>query len=692
MTAAAPLLEIRDLDVSFPDASAADRSAWRRVVRGAALTVGRGEMVGLVGESGSGKSLTALSVLRLVPEPGRVTGQVLLDGPHPGERCGDLLTLPERELRRVRGGRIGLVFQEPGGALDPVYTIGFQIAEAVRAHRDLSRRAARDEAAGLLDRVGLPDARRRLGDYPHQLSGGQRQRVGIAVALAAGPDLLLADEPTTALDVTLQAQVLELLARLRRDLGLAVLLITHDLGVVAETCDRVAVMHQGEVVETADVETLFRAPAHPYTRFLLGALGPGPLGADSGRAVVSSPLGGGGLEQGGGQEGGATSSRIPSTSTLGVVPGGDAPLLTSPLSQPPPSQGGGTNAPPLVTAAALSRDFPVRRGLLQRQLGVVRAVDRVDLVIRRGECLALVGESGSGKTTLGRCLIRLLEPSSGRIVFAGEDLLALRPRALRSLRRRFQMVFQDPGDSLDPRRRIGSILAEPLVLHTRLGRAERAARIAELLALVGLLPEHAGRLPHQLSGGQRQRVGIARALAAGPDLLVADEPVSALDASVRSQVLDLLAGLRARLGLALLFISHDLAAVEKIADRVAVMYLGRVVEDAPREDLFRRPLHPYTVSLLSAVPIPDPRRRRARIVLAGEPPSPLAPPAGCAFHPRCPIGRPRCATERPPLARAAGKTGEQETGEGDRAVACFYPGELAPPAELAAPLKGERTL
>jgi peptide/nickel transport system ATP-binding protein len=677
MTAATPLLEIRDLDVSFPSPAAAspDRGAWRSVVRGAALTVDRGEMVGLVGESGSGKSLTALSILRLVPPPGRVTGQVLLDGPHTGERCGDLLTLPERELRRVRGGRIGFVFQEPAAALDPVYTIGFQIAEAVRAHRDVSRREAREEAVRLLDRVGLPDARRRLGDYPHQLSGGQRQRVGIAVALAAGPDLLLADEPTTALDVTLQAQVLDLLAGLRRDLGLAVLLITHDLGIVAETCDRVAVMHQGEVVETADVETLFRAPSHSYTRFLLSSLTPGPSPSSPhpipGRGETSKNKEGEGLE---------------------ADQASDA-LLFSPL----PGKGRGElgegpgvraeAAPPLVTAAALCRDFTVRRGLLQRTLGVVRAVDRVDLAIGRGECLALVGESGSGKTTLGRCLIRLQEPSSGRIVFAGEDLLALRPRALRALRRRFQMVFQDPGDSLDPRQRVGAILAEPLALHTALRGAARAGRIAELLALVGLLPEHAERLPHELSGGQRQRVGIARALAAGPDLLVADEPVSALDVSVRSQVLDLLAGLRAKLGLAVLFISHDLAAVEKIADRVAVMYLGRVVEEASREDLFRRPLHPYTVSLLSAVPIPDPRRRRARIVLAGEPPSPLAPPAGCAFHPRCPIRRPRCATERPPLTRPAGEVVEE-----DRLVACFFPGELAVSAELAAPVKGERTL
>jgi ABC-type glutathione transport system ATPase component len=368
------------------------------------------------------------------------------------------------------------------------------------------------------------------------------------MALAAGPDLLLADEPTTALDVTLQAQILELLARLRRELGLAVLLITHDLGVVAETCDRVAVMHRGEVVETAATERLFRAPAHPYTRFLLAALpAPAPGGADAGPAA------------------------------------------------PAP-------AAPLLTATGVTRDFAVKRGLWQRTRGVVRAVDRVDLTIARGECLALVGESGSGKTTLGRCLIRLVEPTAGRIAFAGEELLRLRPRALRALRRRFQMVFQDPYGSLDPRQRVGEILAEPLALHARLGRLARGERVAQLLVDVGLDPAFAARWPHELSGGQRQRVGIARALAAGPDLLIADEPVSALDVSVRSQVLDLLAGLRGRLGLALLFISHDLTAVERLADRVAVMVGGRIVEEAPCEQIFRRPAHPYTVSLLNAMP------------------------------------------------------------------------------------------
>ena len=616
-----PLLEVQHLDVAFPRGH-----GWLPVVRDVSLTIRRGETLGLVGESGSGKTLTALSVLRLVPPQARVQGSIRLDGE-------DLLALPETALRQVRGGRIGVVFQEPMTSLNPTYTIGFQIAEAVRAHRRASRREALDEAVRLLDMVALPDARRRLRDYPHQLSGGQRQRVMIAMALASRPDLLLADEPTTALDVTLQAQILELLQRLQRELGLAVLLITHDLAVVAETCDRVAVMSDGQLVEEADAADLFRAPAHPYTQALLAAV---------------PRLG-----------------RVPARGAL------------------PPAGDTGERGEALVEIQRLRKEYPVRRGLFQRRLGTVRALDGVDLDVRRGECLALVGESGSGKTTLGRCMVRLVEPTSGRVRFDGEDLTALAPRGLRRRRRRFQMVFQDPYGSLDPRQRVGEIVAEPLAVHGVQGRQERRhrrqrrQRVEELLDQVGLPAVMAERFPHELSGGQRQRVGIARALAPGPDLLVADEPISALDVTVRAQILDLLAGLRQRLGLTLVLIAHDLAAVEQVADRVAVMYLGRVVELGSREAVFARPLHPYTASLLSAVPVPEPGRRRDRIVLSGEPPSPLAPPAGCPFHTRCPIARPRCAAETPPLTALETPEAPGDNRE-PHLAACFYPGELQP--------------
>ena len=472
------------------------------MVRGAAFDVGRGEMVGLVGESGSGKTLTALALLGLVPPPGRVTaGSARLQPaarrprrtpPAPSTCCAST----PAGCSAVRGGRIGLVFQEPATAFNPVYSIGFQIAEAVRAHRPVSRREAREEAARLLDRVALADARRRLDDYPHQLSGGQRQRAMIAMALAGGPDLLLADEPTTALDVTLQAQILELLDELRRE------------------------------------PRARRAADHPRPRGGGRDLRPG--GGDARRPGGGDGGGRRALPRAGPPLHPRAAGRVTSSGRAPRRRGGRRLSATAAIAP--------ERLPALLSVEGLRKEYPVRRGLLQRRRGTVRALDGVDLEVGRGECVALVGESGSGKTTLGRCALRLIEPTAGRVRFDGEDLLALRGGALRRRRRRFQMVFQDPAGSLDPRQRVASIVDEPLAIHTGLDAAGRAARAAELLATVGLAPELGSRFPHELSGGQRQRVGIARALAPEPDLLVADEPVSSLDVAVRGQVLDLLAG------------------------------------------------------------------------------------------------------------------------------------------------------
>ncbi|MEM9292344.1 MAG: ABC transporter ATP-binding protein [Acidobacteriota bacterium] len=559
----APLLTVDGLRVSFPRR---DGEGGRvQVVKDLSFDLHRGEIVGLVGESGSGKSLTALSLMRLVPPPGSLdAGTLRIDGQKIGELKGT-------RLRQLRGGRIGMIFQEPSSALNPVLSIGYQIIEAIRAHRPLSRRQAREEAARLLELVALPEPRRRLRSYPHQLSGGQRQRVMIAIALAGQPDLLVADEPTTALDVTIQAQILDLLQQLREDLGLAVLLITHDLAVVAETCDRVMVMYNGELVEKASVETLFAKPQHSHTRALLAAL-----------------------------------PRLGSGKTGGAEVAEDA------------------GPSPLLSVRGLEKRFELSSGWLQSR-SEVRAVDGVDLDIHRGECLALVGESGSGKTTFGRCVTRLLQPNAGTVRFDGEDLLALSGSKLRRKRKRFQMIFQDPYSSLNPRMRVGAILEEPLAVHRLVPRSQRPERVTELLEQVGLPADAARRYPHEFSGGQRQRVVIARALATEPDLIIADEPVSALDVSVRAQIIQLLSELRQELGLTLLFITHDLALVEQIADRVAVLYLGKLVELAPARQLFAEPEHPYTVSLLEAVPRVDPgRRRRQSSAPEGRPGTPSA--------------------------------------------------------------------
>ena len=721
-----PLLAVEDLHVSFftEDGPVA-------AVRGVDLEVGPGEVVALVGESGSGKSVTARAITGLVPPPGRVvSGRIRLDG-------RDLTRLSPAAWRAVRGREIGLVFQDPMTSLDPLFTVGDQLVEAILAHRRMSRRQALARAEELLAQAGLPRPRDRLRQYPHELSGGMRQRVLIAMALAMPPRLVIADEPTTALDVTIQAQILALLDDLRRRTGAALLLITHNLGVVAELADRVYVMYGGRIAERAPVGELFRRPAHPYTRALLAAVpdpaaetarppepihgeppdprqlpagcpfagrcpvavercahepppffavGPGHAAAcwlleeavPAVAAGVQPGSGGAGPVVAGSQRGpgGAGHAAAPGTRRVRVefAPVSGSASGTAPAAGPEPAPAGERAGAPagdgprdaaahrtrgpapdsvLLRLEDLSTTFTVRRGW--GRAAVLRAVEGVSLTLGRGETLGLVGESGCGKTTLGRTIARLYRPARGRILFRGRDLAPMDEAQLRPLRRHLQVVFQDPYASLDPRMRVADIVAEPLHLVPGLSRRERQERVAAMLSRVGLRPEHGLRYPHEFSGGQRQRIGIARALVVEPDLVIADEPLSALDVSVQAQILRLLASLQEELGVAYLLITHDLAVVRHVCRRVAVMYLGRVVEEAPVEELFRHPLHPYTQALLAAIPVPDPARarERPRRLLAGEPPDPLRPPSGCPFRTRCPLAEPRCAEEVPALRELA---------------------------------------
>lgn len=552
------LLEIRGLQVDF----AVDKS-WVPAVRGVDLTLAPGEVLALVGESGSGKSTLAMAVPGLLADNARLSGSIRLAG-------SELVNADERTLTTVRGGQVGVVFQEPMTAFNPVYTIGWQIVEAIRMHRDLSAKAARARAVELLEMVEMPAPGKRVHYYPHQLSGGQRQRAMIAQALACDPALLIADEPTTALDVTVQAEILDLLRDLRARVDAAILLITHDMGVVADLADRIMVMKDGAVVESAASATLFSDPQHPYTRSLLAAvphLGAGRLQVD-----------------------GAESAPAPPT-------------------EPEPA--------PVPALSLRDATIEFRSG----RKNTFRAVDGVNLEVGAGEVVGLVGESGSGKSTLGKAAIGLVKLTSGSVRLAGTDITKLSARGLREPRRKVGVVFQDPGSSLNPRWPIGQAIAEPLALHTGLSKAGRAARVEELLDHVHLSRSLRNRYPHQLSGGQRQRVGIARALALNPALVIADEPTSALDVSVQARVLELLRELQAEHGFACLFISHDLAVVEELADRIAVMQTGRLVESGPAEAVLNRPAESYTARLIASVPVPDPpeqaRRREARLAAGG---------------------------------------------------------------------------
>jgi len=580
LSAQLPILAVRNLTTAFRV-----DDQWITVVKGISFEIGQSETVAIVGESGSGKSVTALSIMGLLPAANsRVSGEILLDG-------RDLLKLSENRMRHVRGNLISMIFQEPMTSLNPVLTLGFQIAEALIYHRGLDRAQAEAETLRILERVRIPSAASRLHEYPHRLSGGMRQRVMIAMALACKPKLLIADEPTTALDVTIQAEILELIKLLQDEEGMSVAFITHDMGVVAEIADRTVVMLNGNAVEQAPTAELFASPREPYTRALLAAVP--RLGSMKGRpapqrfAIVD-----------------------PVTGAVEVVPDAGS---TAAVTQRP-----------VLEVAHLVTRFDIRSGVLSRVSARVHAVEDISFSLHAGETLALVGESGCGKSTTGRSILRLVEPVSGTVVFEGQDVRALDRAGLRAARRRMQMIFQDPFASLNPRKTVGGAIAEPMIVHGLLSRSAAHARVSELLRRVGLSPDMASRFPHEFSGGQRQRLCIARALALAPRLLVADEAVSALDVSIKAQVINLMMDLQADMGLAYLFISHDIAVVERVSHRIAVMYLGEIVEIGPRAAIMENPQHPYTKRLMAAVPVPEAGRRRLRRGLSTtEIPSPV---------------------------------------------------------------------
>jgi peptide/nickel transport system ATP-binding protein len=730
----APVLDIQNLSTHIKLTSSVVQA-----VGNVDMQIEAGETLGVVGESGCGKSMTGLSIMGLLPPGGSiVNGSVKLDG-------RELVGLKDEELRRLRGNEIAMIFQDPLTSLDPTKSVGYQVSEPVRLHRGASKADALDRAVEVLGLVGLPRPRERLSDYPHQLSGGLRQRVMIAMALACEPKLLIADEPTTALDVTIQAQILALLRDLKERLGMAMLLITHDMGVIAGHADRVNVMYAGRVVETAEAATLFERMHHPYTQALLASIPqlhqdaqkalhaiPGlppdlahpPQGCrfaarcsratDKCRAeepplsgktfdhrfacwhpvdgpLVLTVIGGAGPDA---ESTGLVASDAESMKEAGAPDDqvgylADAQLRDSPQTAPDAGEpapepavsetvtvvaaglevtadgrlavterevevaaSNGNGAPPLLELHNLVKEFPITAGaILQRKVASVKAVSDVSFAVPAGTTFGLVGESGCGKTTIGKLIVALEKPSSGAITLNGEDVSKLRGADLRRKRRDLQLMFQDPQSSLDPRMRVGTIIAEPLAVQ-RLGskRAQRD-RVFELLGEVGLPRNAVERYPHEFSGGQRQRIGLARALTVNPRLIVADEPVSALDVSIRAQVLNLMKRLQASHGLTYIVISHDLAVVKYMADRIGVMYLGKMVELGSGEDIYQRAAHPYTAGLLATIPVPDPTTERAKsgAAIKGELPSPVNPPSGCRFRTRCPLAQERCAAEEPPL-------------------------------------------
>jgi oligopeptide/dipeptide ABC transporter ATP-binding protein len=720
----APVLDIQNLSTHIKLTSSVVQA-----VGNIDLHVDAGETLGVVGESGCGKSMTGLSIMGLLPPGGSIVGgSVKLNG-------RELVGLKDEEMRQIRGNEVAMIFQDPLTSLDPTKTIGYQVAEPVRLHRNASKEEALDRAVEVLSLVGLPRPKERLNDYPHQLSGGLRQRVMIAMALANEPKLLIADEPTTALDVTIQAQILNLLKDLKDRLGMAMVLITHDMGVIAGHADRVNVMYAGRVVETADVTTLFSHMHHPYTQALLASIP--RLGQDQSKALhaipglppdlshppqgcrfaarcpratdkcraeepplagktpdhrfacwhpVDGPLALAVIGEGG-PDAESTGLVAPDAESMAEAAAGDkAPLVSdAPLAdaqpagagEPPAVVGGGLEvtadgsihvterrvpagageaaggdgAAPLLDLRNLVKEYPITSGMLQRSVSSVKADSGVSFSVPAGTTFGLVGESGCGKTTIGKMIVALEKPNSGSVALGGVVVSKLRGAELRRKRRDLQLMFQDPYSSLDPRMRVGTIIAEPLaVQHLGNKRAQRE-RVFELLGEVGLPKNAVERYPHEFSGGQRQRIGLARALTLNPRLIVADEPVSALDVSIRAQVLNLMKRLQASHGLTYVVISHDLAVVKYMADRIGVMYLGKLVEIGSGQDIYERAAHPYTAGLIATIPVPEPSAERAKkgAAIKGELPSPVNPPSGCRFRTRCQYAQERCAVEEPKL-------------------------------------------
>ena len=662
-----PLLDIQDLHTDIEI-----RSGVVHALSGVDLHVNPGETLGIVGESGSGKTMTALSLMGLLPQGGRVSsGSIYLDGQ-------DLTKMPLHAKRKLRGTKVGMIFQDPLTSLNPTMKIGLQVCEPLRVHKKMSKKDALERAVEILKRVGMPRPEIVINNYPHQLSGGMRQRVMIAMALVCEPRILIADEPTTALDVTTQMQILDLIDELRDEYQMGVILITHDLGVVAGHTDRVAVMYAGRIVETAPTKTLFTEPKHRYTSSLMAALPERALAAGTKLfSIPGAPPSLTNLPVGcrfasrclwAGAE---CVERYPDLSGEGfhtyscfhpVQEGDESPAElqaklegSAPIDEAVAVPGARVvygevedTDEVLLDVKEASREYASSgSGFLKRDKGVVSAVDRVSITLKKGETYGLVGESGCGKSTMGRLIAGLEPPSGGAIELGGRDLATLKGRDAVRIHRDVQMMFQDSYAAMDPRMRIDQILAEPMSIQKTGNKRQMAERIMEIIEQVGLTEEILDRYPHEFSGGQLQRIGFARSLTLAPDLIVADEPVSALDVSVQAQVLNLMKDLQAELGLSYLFISHDLAVVQYMADRIGVMYLGRIVEEGPAKEVVENPKHPYTKALIDSIPVPDPEHSHDErtIKLEGEPPSAVNPPEGCRFRPRCPFAGEECKVQ-----------------------------------------------